>query len=176
MNLRDLNHEQYGLLFDVQRSMRYHDRRRAFFDRLHQITGGLTVLLAGSVLFDIARPGATPWWLSSLAVAAALLVAWDMVVNYAAKAGLHRELRRRFGVLEMAMLSGDLEDGTWQEHHLERLRIEQDEPPVYRALDLLCRNELLRAEGISNPAHRARVSGWQKATRHLLHWADLSAR
>lgn len=175
MNLHDLNDAQYGLLFDVRRSIRYHDRRRAFFERLHQITGGLTVLLAGSVLFDLARPGETPAWLSALAVVAALLSAWDIVVGYASKAGAHRELRQRFGALEMAILSGDLGDSTWNEHRLARLRIEQDEPPVYRVLDMLCHNELLRAEGVGDAAHWAKVSAWQKATRHIFRWSDMAS-
>lgn len=175
MNIHALNDEQYGLLFDVRRSVRYHDRRRAFFERLHQVTGGLTVLLAGSVLFDLARPGETPAWLATLAVVAALLSAWDIVVGYAAKAGLHRELRQRFGALEMTMLAGDATSDTWDAHRQARLSIEQDEPPIYRALDALCHNELLRAEGIRDTAHWARLSAWQKATRHVFHWADLAA-
>jgi len=32
----------------VRRSIRYHDRRRAFFETLHRLTGALTVLLASA--------------------------------------------------------------------------------------------------------------------------------
>lgn len=179
MNLADLSHSQYGVLFDVRRSVRYHDRRRAYFERLHQITGGLTVLLAGSVLFDLARPGTTPIWMTALAVAAALLSAWDIVVGYASKANLHRDLRARFVALEMQMLSGGADDATWGCHQQERLRIEQDEPPIYRVLDSLCHNELLAAEGFdregNGKSHFVTLSRWQKVTRHLFHWGDLAA-
>jgi hypothetical protein len=173
------DHRLHKLLFDVRRSLRYHDRRRAFFDRMHQITAGLTVLLAGSVLFELARPGETAPWMIALAVAAALLSSWDIVVSYASKAGLHRDLKIRFGALEMAILAGDETYEAWQHHHLDRLRIEQDEPPVFRALDLLCHNELLVAEGFKRNDEKdkeefARLNGWQRATRHLFHWADLA--
>lgn len=174
-----MNDKQYGLLFDVRRSVRYHDRRRSFFDQLHQFTGGLTVLLAGSVLFDIARPGDSPAWLLALAVIAAVLSTWDMVVGYAARAGVHRDLKKRFASLEMAIVSGGVSDEAFAAHGLERLRIEQDEPPIYRALDLLCHNELLRAEGFREECdganHFSRVNGFQRLTRHIFHWADLSA-
>lgn len=174
MNIAELSDQQYALLFDVRRSIRYHDRRRAFFERLHQLTGGLTVLLAGSVLFDLARPGDTPPWLSALAATSAVLAAWDMVIGYASKVVAHRELRQRFGRLEMDILSGGSDAETWNNHRRTRLSIEQDEPPIYRALDALCHNELLRAEGVRDEAHKAKVNGWQKLTRHIFHWADLA--
>lgn len=178
MNIDAMSHSQYGLLFDVRRSVRYHDRRRAFFERMHQVTAGLTILLAGSVLLDLAKPGESAGWLVALSAVAALLSVWDMVVGYAAKAGLHRDLKLRFGALEMALLAGDAEDATWNKHQLERLRIEQDEPPVFRALDLLCHNELMVAEGFGRPhdkpAQFAKVGRWQRTTRHVFHWADLA--
>jgi hypothetical protein len=178
MNIQAMSNQQYKLLFNVRRSLRYHDRRRAFFERLHQITAGLTILLAGSVLFEIARPGETAGWMVFLAVIAALLSAWDIVVGYASKANLHRELKQKFGLLEISIISGSDDATTWQSHQVERLRIEQDEPPIFRALDSLCQNELLAAEGIkkneTNSAQFAQINCWQRATRHVFHWADLT--
>lgn len=178
MKLSTLNDAQFGLLFDVRRSIRYHDRRRAFFERLHQITGGLTVLLAGSVLFDLARPGDTPAWLSVLAVTAALLSAWDIVAGYASKATLHRDLKCRFVDLEIAIFSADMAETTWIAHRLKRLAIERDEPPIYRALDTLCHNDLMVAEGFDRKAaenHFAKLNAWQRITRHIFHWANLTS-
>jgi len=176
MNMSDMTNEQFGFLFDVRRSIRYHDRRRAFFERMHQITAAMTVLLAGSVLFDIAKPGATPGWMLAIALVAALLSAVDMVVGYSTKAGMHLDLKRRFGVLEMAIVAGDAAPATWTAHMTTRLAIEQDEPPIYRALDLLCHNEVSAACGIDRektPGAYSEVSAWQRTTRHLFHWADL---
>jgi hypothetical protein len=50
MKPADMNDEQYGLLTDVRRSIRYHDRRRGFFDLMHRMTSVLTVFMAGVVL------------------------------------------------------------------------------------------------------------------------------
>ncbi|MBU1691931.1 MAG: hypothetical protein KJ958_03295 [Gammaproteobacteria bacterium] len=178
MNLDDMNDGQHDLLFAVRRSIRYHDRRRAFFDRMHQVTAGLTILLAGSVLFDMARPGHTPWWMTVMAFVAALLSAWDMVVGYAQKANLHGTLKNRFSTLEMAMIAGDDTPETLNKHLLERLRIEQDEPPIYRALDLLCRNELMIAMGYKKSGDQVHlfdeIGLFENLTRHILHWENIS--
>jgi hypothetical protein len=145
---------------------------------MHQLTGGMTVLLSGSVLFDLAKPGETASWLLALAATAAVLSAWDIAVGYAACAAHHHGLRGRFAALEIAILNGDSNAASWAAYQRERLLIEQDEPPVYRALDLLCHNELLVAEAGrrdgDNAEHLWTVSTWQRMTRHLLHWGDIA--
>lgn len=179
MDIKAMNTPQYQLLFGVRRSIRYHDRRRAFFEFLHRVTAGLTVLLAGSVLFEVARLGETAWWLTTISIFAAVLAAWDIVVGYSEKAKLHLDLKRGFGALEIAMIAGDGSPQTWNDHELARLRIEQDEPPIFRALDVLCQNELLIAEGIKNDEKNSqyfgRVNFWQLSTRHFFHWSNITA-
>jgi len=167
-----MSDEQYALFFDVRRSIRYHDRRRAFFETLHRLTGALTVLLAGAVLFDIARPGDNPAWLLALAAIAAVLSAFDLVAGYSSRANRHADLKRRFVALESGILAADTADATWQRLAADRLAIEADEPPIYRALDVLCHNELARAEGIFDTYH---LPAWAALTAHLFHWPDISA-
>lgn len=179
MNLKDLDDAQYALLFDVRRSVRYHDRRRGFFDRLHRLTNVLTILMAGSVLYDLGKTGETAGWLVALSALAALLAALDMVVGYSAWATRHHDLKNRFCALEIDLLSGDLAPGTWQAYAVRRLQIERDEPPVYRALDLLCHNEMLIAEGITpkaKPDEFSTLSRWQRWTSQFWHWADVAAQ
>jgi hypothetical protein len=177
MKIDDMTEAQFGLLFDMRRSARYHDRRRAFFEVLHKITSVLTILLAGSVIFGIAHDGAKdPAWLVSVALAASLLSAFDLVVGYANKAALHRELKNRFSALQISILCGGATEDEWIAHERERLQIEQDEPPVYRALDLLCHNELLKAEGYSPEtyeAQRGRLNWLEKATSQFIKWQDI---
>ena len=178
MNVRDMSDDQYRIFFAVCRSVRYHDRRRAFFEQLHRISAGLTVLLAGSVLFELSRPGESAWWITCIALAAALLAAFDIVIGYAFRANLHFDLKRRFGELEMAVVSGDNNDEIWKRHQLERLRIEQDEPAIFRALDVLCHNELLRAQGVGRGEEGKtgfiELSRWKRWTCHFLPWGNLT--
>lgn len=166
----------HKLLFDVRRSIRYHDRRRAFFQRMHQITGVLTILLAGGVLFELAGTGETSLWLKLLGLIAAVFSAVDIIIGYARQANRHADLRKRFCVLEIAVNTGGKPVSDYAN---DRLAIEQDEPPVYRALDLLCQNEQLVAQGYSraDPNDKGYFSDlkWYEAlTAHLYRWPDIA--
>ncbi len=168
--------EKHKLLFDIRRSARYHDRRRAFFQRMHQITGVLTILLAGGVLFELAGTGETSLWLKLIGLVAAVFSSADIVVGYAANENLHSRLRQRFCDLEMAVVAGS---GTIHSFMADRLRIEQDEPPVYRALDLLCMNEELIAQGYSRAdaedlQHFSDLEWYQSLTANLYRWPDIA--
>lgn len=180
MNLREqlnLSDEQYGLLFDVRRSIRYHDRRRAFYELCHHVTSLLTILMAGSVLFDLAKSGETAWWLQFFSILAALFATLDMVIGYSKRAGSHSSLRERFANLEIDMISGTMEDIVWSKYQRDRLLIEKDEPAIYKVLDLLCRNELLEAEGIlkkDTPEQFFAASGWQRFTSQVYRWENVN--
>lgn len=176
MKLSDMSNEQFGLLFDIRRSLRYHDRRRAFFERLHRVTNLFTILMAGSVLHELGRSGEPAWWLVAAAAVAAVLAAADMVVGFSAAAAAHRVLRSRFAELEIDIFSGGSDEDCWKAHRVKRLGIERDEPPVYRALDLLCHNELAAADGWKRkeyPEHFSTLTPWQRFTCHFLMWPDL---
>ncbi|MCE1182898.1 MAG: hypothetical protein LWW81_11445, partial [Rhodocyclales bacterium] len=72
---------------------------------------------------------------------------------------------------EIDMVSGDDKPETWCKHQRKRLMIEKDEPPVYKVLDILCRNDLLQAEGYKrdeNPEHFCKTSLLQRLTSQIL--------
>jgi hypothetical protein len=179
MQIDRLDDTQYGLLFDTRRSARYHRRRQSFFENLHRVTCVLTILLSGGVLFEIAGAAGTALWLQCLGVFAALLATLDMVVGYSASASQHALLHSRWLELEMLMLKGDLSPATWEGYALRRLEIERDEPRVYRALDLLCYNEILASEGMrrENPEyaeHFAAVGWIKRLTCQWYTWPDIA--
>ena len=83
----------------------------------------------------------------------------------------YQSLRARFITLEAALLADPAAN-----HHIARLHIEADEPPIYRALDLLCHNEQMRADGHPpDSEHWASVPLYQCLTCHLFRWPDLAA-
>lgn len=178
MKIADLNEEQYPLYFSIKRSIRYHDRRKAYFTTLHQLTGGLTVLLSGSVIFDLAKTGENPWWMNTIAVISALLAAWDVIIGYSSKITLHHDLKRRFSELEMKIINEKTETDIWGTLENDRALIERDEPPIYRALDVLCHNELLVAEGHGAPG---KAEGWhevcwfQRMTSQIFRWSNITS-
>lgn len=160
----------YGLLFDLRRSVRYHDRRRAWFELLHRMAGLSALFLCAAVLFSAAGAAPAPPWLVALAIAAGL-VGVDVLAGFANSAARHQSLRARFIMLEAALLADPAAN-----HHIARLHIEADEPPIYRALDLLCHNEQMRADGHQpDSEHWASVPLYQRLTCHLFRWPDLAA-
>lgn len=172
-----LDHQAYGFLFDVRRSVRYHDKRAAFFERTHRLNSAFTILLSSSVVFDIARPGDTSPWLIALALAAALLSVVDLVVGLSKMGSQHRDLQRRFAELERRIITGPVQGECWTQYHAERLLIEMDEPTPYVMLDTICHNELLHAQGFAKDDNRrVSVSWWQRTTCQLWPWTDAFAR
>lgn len=165
-----------NLLFDVRRSVRYHDRRLDYYEKMSQLTSFLTILLSGSILLQIA--GAKyepPWWLVLISLVAALLAAFDIVVGYTKMLNLHKDLRRRFCLLEAKTLNAKTDDQL-NKCNAEKITIELDEPPVYRALDLLCYNEVMIANGYKpgDPdAIFAKLSNWHKLTCHIWRWPNI---
>jgi hypothetical protein len=145
----------HQLHFGIQRSIRYHDRRVAHFDFLHKITNVLTILLSGIVFVELSGTHA-PAWLNYVAAVAAVLGACDLVVGYSHRAGQHRDLKRRFIALERQLIASKTKEGA-DAVRCERLEIEAEEPPVFRALDAMCHNELLTARGYSPTDHEEKL-------------------
>lgn len=162
--------ERSGLVFAVRRSIRYHDRRQTHYDRLRRVTNFFATLLAGYVFIEVSG-GTLPEWVKYVAAVGGLLSACDLVQGFATQADLHRNLKRRFLELEIAIDGSAL---THQAACIERLRIESDEPPPFRALDLLCHNELCAAEGYDRTEQW--VVRWdQRVTSQWWKWSNIGA-
>ena len=155
------------LLFGVRRSIRYHSRRRGFYERFHAVVLFLAVVFGSATLgaFGGALGEGWPLWIKlSPAALATLLSAADLVIGSMRKAWQHADFARRFIELERRLTAGPVapDEALVAEFTGERLAIEADEPPVLRVLDTLCHNELLRAMGYP-PEKQVRVGFWQRA-------------
>lgn len=168
-----MSDELHSLRFDIQRSVRYHDRRAAYFERLQRITNLIAIFLAGVVLMELAGAG-SPWWVRTLAVAGAFLTSADLVIGFSRCADVHRDLKRRFIALE-----GKIEEiGDSEKIRRRRLSIEAEEPPIHRALDLLCHNEVCAAIGWEpkeHPEQFYRVPWYMRMTANLYRWPNAGA-
>lgn len=137
----------HRLFFGVRRSIRYHNRRRRFFDNLNRWKTWLSLVFGSAAMATLlANIGPTIPLIASILVA--VVSASDLVIGSTARARLHTDLARRFIDLERKMVlckdPTDEDVRTWQ---AERLTIEADEPPIMRVLDILCHNELILAMG-----------------------------
>lgn len=151
----------WALTFRVDKSMRYHQRRRAFFDRCHRwVMFG--VILSGSAAFaDLVDP-------IYMGLVAALLAALDLTLSFGMKARDHQVLYQRFAELNRKLLATP-EPAGQDLVALERemLAVEADEPPVMVALEVSCHNETARARGAAS-AEMPVLSRWQRLTMHVL--------
>jgi hypothetical protein len=137
-----------GILFSVQRSVRYHDRRRSHYERLNKLTDLFTILLAGVVFLDLLgdKLGDRAHRIVQVCAAiGALLGATDLLFGFAKSADLHRHLKRQYIELEKKC-SGAF---SVEDIRMQRLSIEADEPPIFCALDILCHNEVATSIGLT---------------------------
>ena len=137
--------------FEVEKSLRYHQRRRAHFERWHRRIMFM-VILSGSVTIATVDP-----WLAGLVTA--ILGAIGLVFDLSSKARDHALLHRRFTELAMRVRSceapTEADAAAWQN---DVLAIETEEPPIYWALEADCYNEVLHTRGMNSAD--VRTLGW----------------
>ena len=163
------SNDHFDLLFGVRRSIRYHSKRQAFYERLDRLSD-FTLLLLGSgtvVLVLQAYP--------KLAVAAGFCVAFISglrhVYSYGAKAGLHARFVRDFTQLERRLCT-DASDETVASVRQERLDLEAAEPPVMRVLDTICHNDLLVAMGLDSQDQRVHLPWYIRLTANFFSYPN----
>ena len=172
----------HSLLFDIDRSIRYHERRMAFYDNCRIITNVLTMIISGAVIFDVFNSSATVFPLAQviLGLISAGYSLMDLTLGgYGKHADNHKRLRRRFSDLKRSIIASNYDQQQLSKFEQERLLIETDEPPIYVALDSLCHNEQLIADGYTyakNPKELASITTLQKLTSNLYRWPNLNPR
>lgn len=157
----NLDHEWEGLLFDVRRSVRYHNRRRAWFDRMDQTTNVLSLIFGSTAIYGVLSQANTNLALLSAAVVT-VFSAINLVVASSQRARAHFDFARKFFELEQKMiLVSNVSKESVQSITAERLSIEKDEPPVLRVLDSICYNEQILS--MDFPTDQMVVVGfWQR--------------
>jgi hypothetical protein len=172
--LSPIQKQRNKLLFGVQRSVRYHTRRRQFFDRVGFITSFLMVISGGATV--TVSLGAEPEhriYTIIFGSLVALFAAIDLIVGCSKTARDHNDLCRDFLGLQRAIIlaGNEITEKQLNEFIAKRLEIEEEEPPKLRVLDILCHNELIKASG-KNIGHIVEVGNLQRFLADVL---DVSA-
>ena len=168
----DLDDKTYELLFAVRRSVRYHERRRRFYEIWNTITVASAVIGGSSAFAALMADSTTVSTVFSALVA--LVGALDLAVGTARRADRHGDLARQFIALEQEFAHGrNLEDDEYETLTRRRLAIEASEPPVLRLLDAMCHYEVLRSLGDATrhprvPWLRRAASQWLSQTSYAL--------
>lgn len=156
-----------GLLFDVRRSVRYHDKREGVFLNVRN-TVDFTVFLLGStaaLLFTETFGSGVPIKIKVLVPLVAVIgTGITLVLQVGAKAILHNSLKRRFIALERKLIAcgQSAKKKELKRLQMERLAIESDEPPTLRVLDTICHNELIYSMGSEHRNRMVEVSVLQR--------------
>ncbi|PIF52772.1 hypothetical protein CLU80_5257 [Pseudomonas sp. 29] len=141
----DLADRWYATLFSVRRSIRYHQRRRSFFDRLDKISNMLSLIFGSVAVYGTLQDNS-----KDIALIASGLVtvfaSINLVLSSATRARDHTDFMRKYVELEKLMLGAESEQ-LLLEVAARRLSIEAEEPPVLHVLNAICHNETMRAMG-----------------------------
>jgi hypothetical protein len=142
----DLAGRFIALDFEVCKSLRYHAKRRAFFEACNHWTRAL------SAIFGAAAVAAAIADLRWVTIAAGVLIAiaqgLDLVLDFSKRATIYDGLYRRFADLAIELANVPVQDeATLRRFKIARLLIEKDEPTPKDILNVLCSNEERQARG-----------------------------
>ena len=149
--MADWNTDEYhDVCFAVRKSRRYHAKMNAFYDWCHHLSRAATALTGTASFFVLLAKGmGIATYLTAVVAAAASI---DSVFRFERKARTHSALCRRFIELDAKIQRLEPVPANLRKVRAERLKIEADEPPVRRLIDLQAQNEECRAQGIG-PEH-----------------------
>ena len=136
----------YDVCFSVEKSRRYHAKMQAFYDWSYNLTRAATALTGTASFFVLLAKGTEiAKYLTAVVAAAAGL---DSVFRFNRKARTHEALCRRFTELSSKIAGWEPNPANLKKARAERLKIERDEPPVRRLVDIQAQNEEARSRGI----------------------------
>lgn len=159
MGMEDQKHKDPidKLGFQVEKSMRYHQRIRGHYDTWNKVFMFVIIILGSGAISD--RP-------SLFVMAAAIIAAANLVWSPSHRARDHEILFRRFSDLAILIRSSDRTATNLQAWIKQRIMIESDEPPIFYALEADCDNQVRRAWG--RVGELVRIGWWRRQTMYWL--------
>lgn len=139
-------------MFHVHCSIKYHARRRRFFENVNNAALFVAFLFSTatmSSLLDVpaGASGLLAFFGDLPAVATSVLIGLSLVGRVGTKANDHNDLKRRFIRLHQRMERdrGEVDEVIVGKLVEERLAIEADEPPINRVVQARCYNEVVKS-------------------------------
>jgi hypothetical protein len=158
-----VNEDRYKLQFEIDKSIRYHNRRKAHYELLHRLFM-LGIILSGSAA--LAQVAKAPEILGGVA---AFLGAFDLVFAWSHKARDHQTLASRFADLDLDVIRKEpITDENIRLWTAQRKRIEAEEPPVFNAVEADSWNETCRARGLNRDGQLLIIPCWHRATKNWI--------
>lgn len=149
----DVNSGWHKLLFGIRRSVRYHSRRRMFFDSLYKWSQVFSLISGSATVAVVMSKYNSGVLTAALAAAVAVFSSINLIFGFANSARLHSDLILKYSDLEKRIVRDSIPTAdSIKSFEIERLDIEATEPPILRTLDMICHNELCRAMGYGKDA------------------------
>ena len=155
------------LLFHVDVSVRYHDRRRRHYETLQQVSLFLGILIASGAVRAFVEWVSQDWLTYLIPLVGTTLLSLAIVLRASSKSNDHSGLKRDFISLleDMERHRENADSDRVAVWRARRLAIEADEPPVNRIVHALSYNELVKSKPVAQlPSKRYVVIKWY-------HWA-----
>lgn len=162
----------YPLAWGVETSIRYHERRQAYYERTDAFVNAANLIAGSGAVLAIARnaPSQTVIWLSAIVAALSLL---NLTMRSSHMAAQHARLKQRFVELIKSLKRLDPEAANFKESlsklEQRRLSIEMDEPTIYRGVAILADNELAFAHGHGDE-YLWHIPWYKQLTAHFIRW------
>lgn len=166
--------KRFEIEFYVQRCIKYHSYRSAFFAKLKTIMSFTTVLF-GSAVAGALIAKADPLFAIAASSIVVTFSAFDLVVGTAKKSWDHNDLKKRFYAVElelMAVPEGDFDDQKEREFRVKLKKIESDEPYGLAFLNAVAENDVIRSNFPSEKAeeYAAKLPWFKRATANIIDW------
>jgi hypothetical protein len=155
---------RYKTEYGLSRLIRYCGKRQRFFDGLHKISIFVSAVAGSSAFVTVLAnmPKLAAWLTATIAVVSAI----DNVVGFSERARKYSEQRTRYYDLYCDLVKvnpGRFSEDVYRER---KLRIDRDNPPILRVLDVVSRNEEDIARGYGHE-ETIYISPFRYALRHI---------
>jgi hypothetical protein len=160
------------VVWAIDASVRYHERRQAFYERADSLVNALNLIIGSGAVLAIIQ-SAPNWVVVVSSATVAILSLINITMRSSAMASLHAQLKQRYiGLLiRLEKLDGPKVSEESFRKELRKLRearllIEVEEPTIFRVVHVMAHNELLMAQGYDDadmwhvPWYKALSANW----------------
>ena len=148
-----LEDDLFKLQFNLGRSIRYHSRRRKFFDFWDKLTTFCSLVFSSTATYGVLSTNEKITLISGAIV--------TIVIGFSNKARGHFDFVKQYSLLERMSIKEVLSEKLLKQITDEKLSIESTEPPVLRVLNEMCWNEEAKAQGIK-PEKWRKIKWYQR--------------
>lgn len=161
-NANALDDQIGSLHFYAKRSQRYHEHRHEFFSAwLKRILFLNLILGSGAVSTYLYDSSAWNWILLLSPVIAAATSAWIVSFRVIDQADIHSSLYQAWNDFEQSLKAlSEPKESDLTRLNKRKLELEKREPPVYHAVNRMCRNEVIRSLGLEADREKMEWRHW----------------